>query len=121
MNRYLKLVLIMVVIGTFAERFSANQAPKTGIYAMSPVNYGMQLKTPDGRVVFDYMTKKPPMAEVPLTSPSVACFHPVLTPSGDPISMTLMAVPLTALYFLGLAMVKWMPRGKNAFGEAYDP
>jgi hypothetical protein len=39
----------------------------------------MQLKTRDGRVVFDHMTTKPPASEVPLTSPSVACFHPVLT------------------------------------------
>ncbi|MGE3779825.1 MAG: twin-arginine translocase subunit TatC, partial [Pirellulaceae bacterium] len=40
----------------------------------------------------------------------------VLTPSGDPISMSLMAVPLTALYFLGLAMIKWMPHGRNPYG-----
>jgi sec-independent protein translocase protein TatC len=45
----------------------------------------------------------------------------ILTPTGDPISMTMMAVPLTALYFLGLAMIKWMPRGKNPFGEALEP
>ena len=32
------------------------------------------------------MTKKPPMSEVPLTSPSVACFHPVLTPSGERVT-----------------------------------
>jgi sec-independent protein translocase protein TatC len=41
----------------------------------------------------------------------------VLTPSGDPISMSMMALPLTGLYFLGLAMIKWMPRGRNPFGE----
>lgn len=44
----------------------------------------------------------------------------LLTPS-DPYSMLLMAVPLTFLYFLGLAMCKWMPRGKNPFAGAYDP
>ena len=58
----------------------------SGAYTLTPVTYGMQLKTPDGRVVFDYMTKKPPMSEVPLTSPSVACFHPVLTPSGERVT-----------------------------------
>jgi len=55
-----------------------------GAYTLSPVTYGMQLKTPDGRVVFEYMTKKP--EDVGLTSPSVACFHPVNTPSGERVS-----------------------------------
>ncbi len=41
----------------------------------------MQFKTPDGRVVFDYLTKKP--AGSTLTSPSAACLHPVLTPAGE--------------------------------------
>ena len=42
----------------------------------------------------------------------------ILTPS-DPISMVLMAVPLTVLYFLGIGMCKWMPTPKkeNPFDE----
>lgn len=40
----------------------------------------------------------------------------ILTPA-DPISMLLLATPLTLLYFLGIAMCKWMPRNKNPFGE----
>ena len=43
-----------------------------------------------------------------------------LTPA-DPMSMMLMAAPLTALYFLGVAMAQYMPRGRNPFTEAYDP
>ena len=43
-----------------------------------------------------------------------------LTPS-DPYSMLLMAVPLTGLYFLGVGLCKWMPRGRNPFDEAYEP
>lgn len=42
----------------------------------------------------------------------------VLTPSPDPTSMLLMAVPLMGLYFLGLGMMKWMPGNRNPFGEA---
>ena len=53
-------------------------------YTLTPVTYGMQLKTPDGRVVFEYLTAKP--ADSGLTSPSAACFHPVNTPSGERIS-----------------------------------
>jgi hypothetical protein len=62
----------------------ADQAGASGAYTFIPVTYGMQLKTPDGRVVFEYMTKKP--EDVGLTSPSVACFHPVNTPSGERIT-----------------------------------
>jgi sec-independent protein translocase protein TatC len=42
----------------------------------------------------------------------------VLTPSPDPTSMLLMALPLMGLYFLGLGMMKWMPKSRNPFGEA---
>jgi len=53
-------------------------------YTLTPVEYGMQLKTPDGRVVFEYLTKKP--ENIGLTSPSAACFHPVNTPSGERVT-----------------------------------
>ena len=39
-----------------------------------------------------------------------------LTPA-DPISMLLLAIPLTGLYFLGIAMCVLMPRSDNPFGE----
>lgn len=41
----------------------------------------------------------------------------ILTPS-DPISMMLLAVPLTFLYFLGIALCKWMPSTRAPFPEA---
>lgn len=44
----------------------------------------------------------------------------LLTPA-DPISMILLAFPLTILYFLGIGLCKWMPRGRNPFSEAYEP
>jgi sec-independent protein translocase protein TatC len=43
-----------------------------------------------------------------------------LTPA-DPISMLLLAVPLTILYFGGVALCKWLPRPKSPYGEGYDP
>lgn len=61
-----------------------SQATPAASYTLTPVTHGMQLKTPDDRVVLEYMTNKP--ADVPLTSPSVACFHPVNTPSGEPVT-----------------------------------
>ncbi len=45
----------------------------------------------------------------------------VLTPA-DPVSMMMLAVPLTLLYFLGIMLCKWMPRGRNPFNEeTYEP
>jgi sec-independent protein translocase protein TatC len=44
----------------------------------------------------------------------------ILTPA-DPISMLLMAGPLTILYFFGIMLCLWMPRNRNPFSEAYEP
>ena len=44
----------------------------------------------------------------------------LLTPA-DPISMLLMAAPMSALYFLGIAMARWMPKGRSPFIDAYEP
>ncbi len=46
----------------------------------------------------------------------------VLTPA-DPISMMLMACPLTVLYFGGIALCLWMPRSRNPYSElqTYEP
>ena len=43
----------------------------------------------------------------------------ILTPSGDPYSMCLMAVPLTVLYFGGVLLCRFMPRqGEGLRGKA---
>lgn len=39
-----------------------------------------------------------------------------LTPQ-DPLSLLLMAIPLSFLYFVGLGMCIWMPKSKNPFEE----
>ena len=44
----------------------------------------------------------------------------LLTPA-DPISMLMLAAPLTLLYFGGILLCKWMPRSRNPFQEAYEP
>ena len=49
-------------------------------YTLVPDAHGMVLKSPGGRVVFRYMTKKP--AKTNLAASSVCCFHPLNTPSG---------------------------------------
>jgi hypothetical protein len=54
------------------------------VYTLQTVANGSQLRTPDGRVVFEYLTSKP--AGSTLTSPSTACFHPLNTPSGERVT-----------------------------------
>jgi sec-independent protein translocase protein TatC len=44
----------------------------------------------------------------------------VLTPA-DPVSMLLMACPLTVLYFGGILMCKYLPKRQSPFGQGYDP
>ncbi|QEG24624.1 twin-arginine translocase subunit TatC [Mariniblastus fucicola] len=50
---------------------------------------------------------------------AISVLSMLLTPA-DPISMVLMAAPLTLLYFLGIGMCKWMPAptSDNPFDEA---
>ena len=43
----------------------------------------------------------------------------LLTPS-DPISMIMLGVPLTFLYFFGIGLCKWMPKPQNPFGEVAE-
>ncbi len=43
-----------------------------------------------------------------------------LTPS-DPMSMLLMGIPLTLLYFIGILLCRWMPRQQSPVGVGYDP
>lgn len=44
----------------------------------------------------------------------------VLTPA-EPISMILMAIPLTLLYFFGIALCKWLPANRNPYRQVYEP
>lgn len=50
-------------------------------YTLVPDTYGMTLKSPEGRDVFTYMTRKPENSN--LAANSTCCFHPVNTPSGE--------------------------------------
>jgi hypothetical protein len=75
----LTAVALVVLVSVIAP---SHRAIAAGTYTLEPAPFGMQLKTPDGRVVFEYLTKKPDG----LTSPSAACFHPVNTPTGERVT-----------------------------------
>ena len=69
-----------LVLGTLALSIHAFAA--SPVYTLTPVKDGMQVRTPEGRVVFEYKTKVPE----DLHSPSAAYFDPVNTPSGERVS-----------------------------------
>ena len=50
----------------------------------------------------------------------IAVLSMLLTPS-DPGSMMMMGIPLTFLYFGGIAMCKWWPKPASPLGKGYDP
>jgi len=74
-------LLALAFCGVLAFNGSSSAADAPGKYTLVPDEHGMVLKTPDGRVVFRYMTKKP--EESKLTANSVCCLYPVKTPSGE--------------------------------------
>ena len=83
---FLALGIAAVAALTFAGYRAAlpGGVAAASAYTLTAVENGMQLKTPDGRVVFEYLTKKPENSG--LTSPSAACFHPVNTPTGERVT-----------------------------------
>jgi len=82
------LALLMFVISSPARVYAASTIPQNSpdkgnperVFTLTPEQYGMVLKTPDGRTVFRYMTRKPKKTN--LAANSVCCFHPLNTPSG---------------------------------------
>jgi sec-independent protein translocase protein TatC len=51
---------------------------------------------------------------------AIALLSAILAPSPDPYSMTLLAAPLTLLYFGGIGLCKYMPKRKSTFETPLD-
>ena len=67
--------LFLAALFVTAHTVQANE------YTLMPDKHGMILKTPGGRTMFRYMTKKP--EQTALTANSVCCLFPVHTPAGE--------------------------------------
>lgn len=65
-----------------AAAATASACAQPAIYTLTPVKEGMQVKTPAGKVVFEYKTTVPSYVH----APSAAYFDPVNTPSGERVS-----------------------------------
>ena len=69
-------------LGTLAAARSLRAERKAWTFA--PTRNGKTLTAPDGHTVLSYLTSKP--EGVPLAGNSVCCFHPLTTPSGEPVT-----------------------------------
>ncbi|MGQ9573875.1 MAG: PmoA family protein [Thermoguttaceae bacterium] len=75
--------LSLCLAGVFGVVAAGIAAEVKKAFTLTPDEHGMVLKTPDGRTVFRYMTRKP--AGTKLTANSVCCLYPVKTPSGEDV------------------------------------
>ena len=85
MSYFKKVAAVLFAIGSIPYAISPPaMAEGSSVYTLTPVESGMQLKGPDGHVIFNYVTKKP--ENIGLTSPSAAFFDPLNTPSGERVT-----------------------------------
>lgn len=80
-----RLFLILVYAASaslpcFAKPVFAGDSAEAATYRLDKTANGKELKTPDGRTVFQYMTRKP--AGTNLSANSTCCLFPVNTPQG---------------------------------------
>jgi hypothetical protein len=80
-----RLFLILVFAASaflpcFAKPLFAGDSAEAATYRLDKTANGKELKTPDGRTVFQYMTRKPPGTN--LSANSTCCLFPVNTPQG---------------------------------------
>ncbi|MFZ5832149.1 MAG: DUF6807 family protein [Planctomycetota bacterium] len=75
------LVVLPLVLGIWGVAQTAASAEGEKSFTAESDDLGLVVKTPDGRTMFRYMTKKP--ADTKLTANSVCCLFPVNTPSGE--------------------------------------
>lgn len=88
-----------------------------------PLGFGISFQLPLVMLVLDrigVMSVKSYLEKWRIAVLVIFVIAMLLTPA-DPISMLLMAGPLTFLYFGGIALCHWLPKRKNPFGEGYDP
>ena len=85
MSYFKKVAAVLFAVGSIPYAISPPaMAQGSSVYTLTPVESGMQLKGPDGQVIFNYVTKKP--ENIGLTSPSAAFFDPLNTPSGERVT-----------------------------------
>ncbi len=81
---YLNLLTAGALLVSVSFPMERVHASSDRSYALVHSQDGFEVRTPDGREVFDYVTRKP--SNIGLTAPSASYFHPVETPSGETVT-----------------------------------
>lgn len=123
-------VIFKLVIGfllTYNLGLDVDMAPRLKDYIslvlLLPLGFGVAFQLPIimlglnrfGIVSLEMYTSKWRIAVL-----GIAFLSMVLTPA-DPYSMMGMFIPMTLLYFLGIALCKIMPKGRGLGSQAFDP
>lgn len=123
-------VIFKLVIGfllTYNLGLDVDMAPRLKDYIslvlLLPLGFGVAFQLPivmlglnrAGIVSLETYTSKWRIAVL-----AIAFLSMVLTPA-DPYSMMGMFIPLTLLYFLGIALCRFMPKGRGLGSQAFDP
>ena len=125
---YLLLFAPIVVLVLFSFNDSMGIAPDPrigewlGFALFLPLAFGLGFQLPlimlllerIGVVTVEWYTKQWRISVL-----VIAVVAMILTPP-DPVSMMLMAVPLWLLYWTGVQLCKWMPKGRNPFSEPLE-
>ena len=123
-------VIFQLVIGfllTYNLGLDVDMAPRLKDYVslvlLLPLGFGVAFQLPIlmlalnrfGIVSLEIYTSKWRIAVL-----AIAFLSMVLTPA-DPYSMMGMFIPLTLLYFLGIVLCRFMPKGRGLGSQAFDP
>jgi len=112
---------------TFNKGMNADFDPRIGEWLgfvlILPIGFGLGFQLPLVMLFINrigLVSVETYIAQWRIAVLTIFVFAMVLTPA-EPISMMLMALPLCLLYVCGIAMCKFMPRGRNPFDAAYEP
>lgn len=112
---------------TFNERLNIDPDPRInewiGFVLFLPLGFGISFQLPLVMLLLNRIgifSVEAYLAKWRIAILVIFVVSMILTPA-DPVSMLFMAIPLSVLYFGGIAMCKYMPRGQNPFDAAYEP
>ncbi len=124
---YVVFEYVLEFLFWFNEVMGINPTPRISEWMsfvlMMPLGFGISFQLPLVMLFLERIgifTVEVYMSKWRIAILVISVISMFLTPS-DPGSMLLMGVPLVLLYFVGIAMCRYMPKGKNRFTVDSDP
>jgi sec-independent protein translocase protein TatC len=118
---FLALDYVLEFLFWFHEKMNIDPYPRLSDWVMTvvllPLGFGVSFQLPLAMLLLERIgvfTVESYTGKWRTAVVVIAVLSMVLTPGGDPNSMMLMFIPLTALYFAGILMAKYMPGASAA-------